>query len=179
MTTPSGGIYFDTCTLNNFAVVGRLDLLPALYGNRCTWTDAVELEIRRGLIHRPYAKPVLDAAWLGQPVSTDDPGGVQQIDLIRRGLGGSPDLPRQHLAEAQAIHHIGTADPTGTFATDDRDAYELGRRRGIAVLDTPQILAACHQAGLLGCPEPYHLLVAMAAAGRGVTRPTHQLICPP
>jgi hypothetical protein len=101
--TGSGRILFDACTLENFAVVGRLDLLPALYADRSGWTEGIELEVRRGMAERPHLQALIGAAWLGTPIAVDDPLAVQQIDRIRQGLGGSPRLPMQHLGEAQSL----------------------------------------------------------------------------
>jgi predicted nucleic acid-binding protein len=104
---------------------------------------------------------------------------VQQIDLIRRALGGSARLPTQHLGEAQTIYHIGNVEPNAVFATDDRDAYNTALRKNLRVIDTPDILNDCYEARVLGCPEAYELLHKMAASGRGVAIPeSHWYICP-
>lgn len=178
--TGSDRILFDACTLENFVVVGRLDLLQTLYEGKCGWTDGIEMDIRRGLAERPHLQPLIGAAWLGTPIAADDPLAVQRIDRIRRGLGGSPGLPMQHLGEAQTIYHLGAVEPTAIFATDDRDAYNTAQRRGIHVIDTSEILGKCYEAAMLGCPDAYELLHKMAAAGRGVAvPPSHWYICPP
>jgi predicted nucleic acid-binding protein len=170
----------DACTLANFAAVGRLDLLRALYEGKCAWTEGVELETRRGVAELPYLQPLIGAIWLGTPVATDDPLAVQQVDRIRRALGGAPGAPTQHLGEADTIYHAGLAGATCVFATDDRDAYYTAQRRGLRVIDTPDILRECYDAGLLACPEAYELLHKMAAAGRGVAVPgSHWYVCPP
>lgn len=93
MVTESGRILFDACTLENFAIVGRLDLLQALYHDRCAWTDGTELEVRPGLRDQAWLQSLSGASWL-QVVADDD--AVQQIDRIRRMLGGSSTRPRQH-----------------------------------------------------------------------------------
>jgi|SRR5215204_2795668 len=175
----TGRVIFDACTLENFAVVGRLDLLQALYQDRSTWTDGTELEVRRGAAERPHLQALIGAAWLGTPLAADEPLAIQQIDRIRRSLGGSPGLPTQHLGEAQAIHHVSTVESGAIFATDDRDAYNLAKRRGMNVLDTPDILRECFDVGFSGCPESFDLLHKMAATGRGVAMPpNHWYICP-
>jgi predicted nucleic acid-binding protein len=174
-----GRIIFDACTLENFAVVGRLDLLQALYQDRSAWTDGTELEVRRGVAERPHLQALIGSTWLGPPIAADEPLALQKIDRIRRSLGGSPRLPTQHLGEAQIIHHISNVESSAIFATDDRDAYNLAQRRGMNVVETPDILRECFDAGLSGCPESFDLLHKMAAAGRGVAMPpNHWYICP-
>lgn len=178
--TSAGRVLFDACTLENFAIVQRLDLLQVLYAERSTWTDGVELEIRRGISDRPHLQALTGAVWLGDPVAADDPSAIQQIDRIRRALGGAVGAPTQHLGEAQSIYHIQTVESTAIFATDDRDAFHTARRRGLRVMDTPDILRECYDAGILGCPDAYELLHKMAAAGRGAAIPeSHWCICPP
>ena len=174
-----GRIIFDTCTLENFAAVGRLDLLQTLYSDRSAWTDGTELEIRRGAAERPYLQELIDATWLGTPIAIDEALAIRQIDRIRRGLGGSPALPTQHLGEAQAIYHLTALESDAIFVTDDRDTYNLAKRRRLNVIDTPDILRECFDAGFSGCPESFDLLHKMAAAGRGVAvPPNHWYICP-
>jgi len=171
-------ILFDACTLENFAVVARLGLLEKTYPNGA-WTDGTELEIRRGSIERLHLRTLVGASWPGTPIAAEDPLALQQIDRIRRGLGGSPTTPTRHLGEAQIIRHISHVEPGTVFATDDRPAADFARRRGIRVVDTPDILRACFDAALLECPEAYELLREMVECGRGVAAPpSHWHICP-
>lgn len=165
--------------MENFATVERLDLLADLYGEGCAWTEAVALEIRRGAKDRPHLRSLVGATWLGTPVGSEDPLATAEIFRIRRALGGSTAEPNQHLGEAESIYHASRTHSTGAFATDDQDAYTVAQRRGLFVIDTPDILRACYEAGIASCPEAYELLQKMAASGRGVTvPPSHWWICP-
>ena len=139
MNQPVGRVLFDSCTLENFSAVGRLDLLRTLYGQRCSWVTGVRADISPRLLVRPDLQAIT-SQWLGEPIEETEPSGVQQIDRIRRALGGSPMLPHQHLAESQAIYHITEIEKDDTFATDDRGAYAMASRRGGNVIDTPDIL---------------------------------------
>jgi hypothetical protein len=47
MSPGVGGVFFDTCTLSNFAIVNRLDLLETRYGYRARWTETVQYEVAR------------------------------------------------------------------------------------------------------------------------------------
>lgn len=101
MNSRIGDVYFDTCTLSNFAAVNRLDLLKERYGHRARWTETVQWEVRRGLPAHPHLQAVLDAAWLGDPIEIGGtPAALSEINNIRRGLGALPGSATQHLGEA-------------------------------------------------------------------------------
>jgi hypothetical protein len=98
-----GEVVIDACTLWNFAVVGRLDLLDGRYSHRgVRWTESIQLEIKRHVREEPQLQDVLT-----------------------------------------------------------------------------RVLAECHAAGEIGCPDAFDLLKAMAAKGRGVRiPPSHRNVCP-
>lgn len=176
--TTAGRIFFDACTLRNFAVVGRLDLLEKQFSGRAAWTDGTEIEIRRSAQHSPQVQSLLGAHWLGSPVVVGElPPAAQQVDRLRRAIGGGVARPLEHLGEAQAIHALIGTD--GIFATDDRKAADFARRKGIRTLDSSDLLRECFEAGLVGCPEAFEVLQLMARAGRGVAVPPgHMYVCP-
>jgi predicted nucleic acid-binding protein len=172
-------VLFDTCTLRNFAVVGRLDLLEKLYSGRAAWTDGTEYEVRRAIREAPTMASLLGAAWLGLPIVVGNlPPAAQQVDRLRRAIGGNNLRGAEHLGEAQIIHHL-LAAGSGIIATDDRSATDYAARKGIATIDSVEILGDCFDAGLVGCPAAYQVLIAMTAAGRGIKLPaSHLHVCP-
>ena len=174
-----GPVYFDTCSLSNFAAVDRLDLVRTRYGRRVRWTETVRFEISRGLPRYDYLRRVLDAGWLGEPVEiTPAPDALREIDLIRRGLGGRPAEPTRHLGEAELIWHLETAARGAVLVSDDRPAAAFARQRGLPVLDSAAVLAECYAHGEVGCPEAYDVLVDMRQNGRGVLVPAdHREVC--
>lgn len=99
MSPAIGEVIIDACTLWNFAVVQRLDLLEVRYGHRgVRWTEAIRLEITRHVREEPLLQAVLDAQWLGEPMSvTGNAETLIRIERIRRGLlatpNDSPTLP--------------------------------------------------------------------------------------
>jgi len=175
-----GDVYFDTCTLSNFAAVGRLDLLEERFGYRARWTETVQFEVQRGVRAAPYLRSVLVAGWLGEPVEiSGSPAALTEINNIRRGLGAAPGNETQHLGEAEIIHHLQNVDIGAFFITDDQPALDFARRRGVAGFDTCQIMAECFAAGEVGCPEAFDLLVKMFELDRGVRVPaSHLQVCP-
>lgn len=173
-------IFLDTCTLINFAIVGRLSLLREWCGGAGVVTEAIELELVRLATDQPAAKDASELDWLGEPLTIGwDSAAVKKIDTIRRALGGSRTAPLQHLAEAQIIYHIQYVEPSGTFVTDDAPAADFAARRGITVLDTADVVTDCLRAALVGCPEAYEILVALHNMGRGIFLPSsHWHVCP-
>lgn len=181
MNSVAGDVVIDACTLWNFAVVDRLELLEVRYGYRVHWTESIELEIRRHLRQEPQLQVVLQAEWLGTPmpvsVNTD---GLRRIEQIRRGLGALQSDPATlHLGEAEIIDLLVTRYPSWLLVTDDQPAADLARRRGITAIDTPRVLADCYASGEIACPAAYELVEEMAAKGRGVrVPPSHRDVCP-
>lgn len=179
--TDAPPVYFDTCTLWNFAAVDRLDLLRSYFGGRARWTDAIRVEVRRGIPDEPRLHTLLDDGWLGTPVDVD--GGLESllgIEQARRALGGVTAPATLHLGEAQMLYHLGRPGSCGIMATDDRPARDLALHRQISTVDSCDILGDCYQADLISCPDAYELLLQMRKAGWGVVVPeSHYMICPP
>jgi hypothetical protein len=68
VTHDEDSVIVDACTLQNFSVVGRLDILEQHFANRAGWTQAIQREA--GKLHVP---PI---AWLAlrcQPAMTSPP----------------------------------------------------------------------------------------------------------
>lgn len=180
MNARIGDIYFDTCTLSNFAVVDRLDLLRGRYGHRARWTETIKWEITRGLPRAPYLQRVLDARWLGDPIEiSGDPATLTEINNIRRGLGALTQDQTQHLGEAEIIYHLQFVEVGAFFVTDDREALDFARRRGLHAFDTHKVMEECFAFAEIGCPEAYELLLRMADVDRGIRVPaSHTAVCP-
>lgn len=181
MISVAGNVMADTCTLANFAVVGRLDLLEVRYGPRIRWTETVQFEVRRGAGVESSLRQVLNASWLGIPMEiVGDIKTLQRVDRIRRGLGATAnDQATLHLGEAEIIDFLETRQPSWIFLSDDQSALDLAKRRGLNTIDTPQVLADCFASGEVGCPEAFSILTKMRDEGRGVrVPPDHRYVCP-
>jgi predicted nucleic acid-binding protein len=164
----------DACTLKNFSVVSRMDVLEKHFTSRARWTEAIQREAGR------LGLPTLD--WLGQALSAgEDIEALIGVDEIRRGLGATrADPATLHLGEAEAIYVLERYHPDWTFVSDDQPAIDFARRRGLTAIDSEAVLADCYDNGLVGCPEAFDLLNSMAVAGRGVrVPPSHWYVCPP
>lgn len=122
-------VLFDANTLQNFAVVDRLDLLQVCYGDRAGWAEAVQFEIRMGVQSEARLCRVLSQSWLGEPIPVEGAEAILAVELVRRGVGGivaSP--PTQHLGEAQpssswrpAIREVSSSQMIGRLLTSPGD----------------------------------------------------------
>jgi predicted nucleic acid-binding protein len=174
-------VLVDTCTIVNFAAIGRLDLLEQALGGCGHWTEAAALEVHCAADHHPALWSVAVTGWLGQPVEPGGAGDAAGIFQLQRQLGGTRREPRRHLAEAEAIHLIlRYPDYAGAvLLTDDRPAGDLAAKRGIDVWLSIDLITRAFSDGHIGCPTAYELLLDMEQAGRGVyVPPGHQSVCP-
>lgn len=179
MSGAPGPVFLDACTLWNFAVVDRLDILFGLFESACV-TETVVMELRRGSRHEPMLVKALATPWLGDPVEVSaTPAEIVEIDLIRRAMGGSATRPLRHLGEAELIWLLENRAVDAILATDDRPAADFARRRGLAVVDSIDIVRAAFRCGFAACPQAYEMLVSMRDDhGRGVLAPAdHTAIC--
>jgi hypothetical protein len=122
VTSIVGNVVIDACTLWNFAVVGRLDLLETRHGYLARWTETIRLELIRSVRAEPLLQQVLAAQWLGIAVSiASDIPTLIRIDQIRRGLGATTGDPAtKHLGEAEVIDFLETREPSWIFISDDQ-----------------------------------------------------------
>lgn len=174
-------VVVDACTWQNFAVIDGLWVLEARYAGIASWTEAIRYELQRGLAAEPKLQEVLDleSGWLGAPGRLEG-ADLGQVDLIRRGLGGTGSAPLQHLGEAEAIRALERAEGRRRiFITDDGPAADFVRRRpsGIQVLDAAAVLADAFAMGDIGCPQAYEMLKAMWNYPREVRVPPHREVC--
>ncbi len=174
-------VLVDTCTIVNFAAVGRLDLLEVALDGCGRWTETASFETDRAAEYWPLLCSVTIADWLGQPLSPNHAGDAEAIFQLRRQLGGTRRTPREHLAEAEAIHLI-LCYPEfagAVLLTDDRNAGDLAAKRGIQVWMSMTMLSHAYMRGHIGCPAAHELLRDMVAAGRGPYVPAdHEAVCP-
>lgn len=87
---------YDAVTLQHAAAVGRLPLLPSLYGYRPEprWTEKVKSEVEAGarmIGSAAWCQPVLDFDWLGPAVSDDNLLLTFELQTQMNSLGDSPD----------------------------------------------------------------------------------------
>ncbi len=177
----TSAVLVDTCTIVNFAAVGRLDLLEVALDGYGRWTETAAFETGRAAEHWPLLCSVSIADWLGAPVSPNRAGDAEAIFQLRRQLGGRRRSPREHLGEAEAIHLIlcYSEFAGAVLLTDDRSAGDLAAKRGIQVWMSMTLLSHAYAKGHIGCPAAHELLRDMAAAGRGPHVPAdHEAVCP-
>lgn len=175
MTIAAGDVIIDACTLVNFSVVGRMDLLQERFSGHAHWTYAIQHEATR--------LQVEDTDWLGPPIDVSSDGviAIIKVEQIRQELGAmSTDPATLHLGEAEAIYYIETHESSWAFISDDRSAADYAENRGLEAALSEEVLADSYERGIIRCPDAFELLLRMEAAGRGVRiPPNHWYVCPP
>jgi predicted nucleic acid-binding protein len=175
VTIAASDVIIDACTLVNFSVVGRMDLLQERFSGHAHWTVAIQHEATR--LH------VEDTDWLGPPIDVSSDGviAIIKVEQIREELGATSTEPATlHLGEAEAIYYIETHEPSWAFLSDDGPAADYAQNRGLQAALSEEVLADSYECSLIGCPGAFELLQQMEAAGRGVrVPPSHWYVCPP
>lgn len=172
----------DACSLVNFAVVRRTDLLDRVFDGRIRCTEGVVHEVTRLAAALPGVADLLARPWFADPISLSDPLDVAAVErLRRRAFGGRPRQPLEHLGEAQSIYAISSIPSflDAVLLTDDTSASDYAIRQQLITIDTVDVLSAAYDRGLVGCPEAYRLIESMRDRDRGVRLPrTHLEVCP-
>lgn len=166
-------VFPDNTVLCNFAAVGRLDLLEGWLRGRGRWCEAVAHEARQSSGVWPTLASLFSEGWLGEPIEVDDQAAGAIERLRRVALGGDPARPTQHLGEAQTCWVI---REVGEFAgawwvSDDRDALDYARVKGIQTYRTVDAMRAIVADGDLTPDRAHRLMLDMTAAGRAIWVP--------
>lgn len=109
----------------------------------------------------------------GRPVDVDDTIEQHEVERIRRAVfGGTAARPTEHLGEAQTCALILRRQEfrDAVWITDDRDAGDFARRRGITTRQTYDLIAEAAVAGLVTAAAGHRLLQSMEAQGRRLHR---------
>ena len=160
----------DNTVLCNFAAVDELAILETFLDGRGRWVEAVAAETAMSArVHQA----LVDLTWLGDPLEFDDPKTVGAVERIRRAVfGGTPDRATQHLGEAQTcwLLHNDRAYGESVWITDDRQAFDYGKRQGIRTLDTAGLVAEAVARTDLTRTSGWELLARMVDSGRDNVR---------
>lgn len=164
-------VLHDAVTLCHFAAVSRLSILEVRHSNRPEprWTRSVYEEIEKAASQSIYGNSVLQATWLGNPV-TPTHMETTQIALIRAALNPKENKPCDNLGEAESIYFATKLQ--GQFATDDNEAYEFAARRlgSENVMDTVDILREAVAMYELTANDADQIDKSIEASGRHLRR---------
>lgn len=165
------GLFPDNTVLCNFAAVDRLDLLEGWLRGRGRWTQAVAFEAGRSAQFLPAMRREHLVAWLGEPIEVDD----DQVEPVRRfAFGGKVNEPLKHLGEAETCILI-TNHPDyqqSWWLSDDADAVEYARGRGIATYETIDIFQALVADGDITAEHAFDLMKLMDNRERNLRLPS-------
>lgn len=149
--------FFDTCTLSNFALAGRLDLLIQRYGKRAQVAPEVLGEVIDGIV-AGYAElqEIEDAVATGEFTRAGMLSAEERATF--RGL-----LRVLSLGEAACISCA--KGRRGLVVTDDLTARKCCAENGLEFTGTIGILKACVLDGAIAAREADEVLQAMVDAG--------------
>jgi hypothetical protein len=167
-------LFPDNTVLCNFAAVNRLDLLKSVLDGRGRWTGAVAYEASRSATVLSDLHQLASEGWLGDAIEVTDEADIQQINRIRRAVfGGVDDKPLQHLGEAETCYVIEHwPEFVGSWwISDDRDALDYARFRGITTRETLDLVSMAVLDGALAMREGFELLQKMSQKGRALRMP--------
>lgn len=150
--------FFDTVTLSNFALAGRLDLLLDRTGKRLHVTDEVLDEVTEGVVAGYAALREIERAVIEGKFSRAAPlASMDERDTYRELL--------RVLAPGEASCIACAKTRGGVVMTDDKTARECCLERRVAVTGTIGILKASCVDGTIRADEADAVLQDMVAAG--------------
>lgn len=94
---------------------------------------------------------------------------IERVNRVRRAVfGGTDSRPKKHLGEAQTCHVIKEwPEFDGAhWITDDRDAYDYGRGKGLVTKRTADLVGEAVRYRLIGRTDGFELLQNMIKADR-------------
>ena len=157
MPDSGNGWFFDTVTLSNFALAGRLDLLIDRYGRRAQLTPEVLDEVSEGIASGHFMLRDIENA-----VATGRLGSALPLSPTERMTYRT--LLRS-LSPGEASCIVCTKERGGIVVTDDRAARASCAEFGLAFTGTIGILKACCQQGALDPDTADAVLHTMITAG--------------
>jgi predicted nucleic acid-binding protein len=149
--------YFDTVTLSNFALAGRVDLLISRYGQKALVTREVLDEIIDGIVAGYAALSEIESAVASGELGLTEPLVLSERDTYRKLL--------RILAPGEASCISCAMNRGGVVVTDDKTARDCCTERGITFTGTIGILIACYRDGELTSAEADVIVQAMIDAG--------------
>lgn len=153
---PEVRFVLDDTAISNFSAVGRMDVLRERYGGRLLVTPEVVSEAERGPSPDDLRR-ALEDGWVElRRVYADSEEYPVFVELRGRGFG---------LGEASSIAACSAGGGRWVFVSDDLDARNEARRRGVDVVGTYGILARHVADGALGLDEGNGVLRRMIEAG--------------
>lgn len=150
--------YFDTVTLSNFALAGRVDLLKDRYGSQLHITNEVLDELSAGVL-AGYPELLEIEKTLIRKTFTTVPLLIKpkERDLYRQLL--------RFLSSGEASCIACAMTRKGVVATDGRAARDCFSERDVPFTGTIGILKACCVEGVLSAEEADSVLHTMIEKG--------------
>lgn len=157
----SGGVskrlwIFDSVTISNFALVGRLDVVQTRYAHQLALTTQVIDEICRGVTSGHHnLEPILDQV---------NNGGFRLVAMTNKERNTFRTLSNT-LGQGEASTIAAALHRGATVVTDDRAARQAARDLGLPLTGTIGILIAGVKDSTLTATFADSILGSMVAAG--------------
>lgn len=152
-----GDLFFDTVSLCNFALAGRVDLLVERYGQRARVTPEVQDEVLAGIVAGYEALTAIEVALEEGRLGRTGELAREERRIYRELLGS--------LAPGESSCIARAAVRGGAVVTDDRAARVTCEERHVPFTGTIGILKACVRDGMLEAEEADAILGSMIDAG--------------
>ncbi len=150
--------FFDTVTLSNFALAGRLDLFSVRYGTRLHVTPEVLDELTDGVVAGLPILAAVEELLIEEAFSSAEPLSIpDDRDTYRQLL--------YVLSPGEASCVVCAKSRGGVAVTDDRAARRCCSECGVKFTGTVGILKACCEDGALAAEEADSVLQSMIDAG--------------
>lgn len=153
----AGDLFFDTVSLGDFALAGRVDLLIERYGHRARVTPEVLDEVLDGIVAGYQALTAIEAALEQGELGRTGELTAEERRIYRELFGSLAP------GEASCIARAAVRD--GAVVTDDRAARGTCEERDVPFTGTIGILKACVRDGMLEAGEADAILESMIDAG--------------
>ncbi|GAA1855437.1 hypothetical protein [Myceligenerans crystallogenes] len=158
----------DNTVLNNFAIIGRMDLLETLLRGKGAWCATIASECAKGA--RVPGREAMSSArhFLGDPWYPETGAERVSVQLIQDELLGPGDPRTAHLGEAETIALVESRGAAARFITDDKDARRVAEAHQIGVVTTFDLFRLALKVRLVTPAEVYGFAQALHREQRGV-----------
>ncbi|MEH3076189.1 MAG: hypothetical protein PGN11_05850 [Quadrisphaera sp.] len=159
-------LFPDNTVLCNYGAVKELALLESLLRGNGRWTQGVYLEARRSTSFVPPLATIFSTGWLGAPIEVPNDAAVERLRVA--AFDGDPDIPTEHLGEAETCYLIknDVSYSFSTWITDDEAAFEFAKRQGITTWDTRDTVERLIADGDITAQRGFDLMGEMWEEGR-------------
>jgi predicted nucleic acid-binding protein len=160
-------LFPDNTVLINFAIINRMDLLSRVLNGQGRWCATVAAECAASS-RQPELSALTQAPdILGDALYPETGAEHSDVQMMRMELAEPGDSTWQHLGEAETLAIMTRRSLGGYFVTDDTGAGRLGRKYGVQVASTWDLLRLAARCRFVDPDTLWGYLGLLRAANRG------------